>query len=398
MLDVRDFASPQAALDAVTGEGGAVYMPAGAYTLAAGLRPKSGTRLFGDGFASLICCADAGWLATAPNNFGLINLSGVNDVHLDGLRLRGTRVATIQYTPKLIYGQSASDIEVSGCHLEHSAFEGVWQGGDATLIRRWRIVNNAVTDVGLPAGSYVGLPAIQMNGEDALIQGNVLANVGSGIGVSGRRTLVSGNRISGISAVGIGTGDGGDSYGVSVVGNSIELASAEGAVRKAISLNGGSGLDGMLHVEGNQIRIVGEAAHWSQRAIQMASTQNARIVNNTIEIVGRGTGIEIYGSASGVSAFVDSNVMRIIAEVSACYAFSGIPNGAGKSLTVVSSNNRVMGSTGTLGTYAYDYNYNGGGTLNAKLINDWQERGNVRCGMQNWDHGEKDGQILNLAA
>jgi Pectate lyase superfamily protein len=411
MIDIRDFGAVgdginddtgaiQQALNSVPGEGGAVLVSPGTFRITSGLAPKSGTKMVGCGFGSLIQCDPVGWLLQTPNNFGLLNLSNVVHVDVVDVHLRGTVSASQTMTPKIVYGQFASDISVEGCFLENSAFEGLWQGGDATQNKRWCVADNNISNVGFPAGNYYSLPAIQMNGVDALVQGNILTSVGTGIGASGARTVVSGNRINGFLLVGISTGDGIESASITITGNSIEAdgLTAGNPHSIAIKIDDGSGGAHPHLVSENSIVLSASQANAGCRGIWATSARMAHVTGNVIELDGAGIGIELDGHQSTTNLFVENNLVYISGSLGGCTGIVGIPNGSANSLAVISSGNRIIGAQSSSNDFAYDFNYNGGGTLKALMIGDWADGGNVRCGANYYGSGQFTGIPINLSS
>ncbi len=369
----------QAALDKAS-SGGTVFFPVGDYLISASLNVKSDTTLRGEGYGSKIICPDAGWVLVAFINMGLINIDTKSNVEVTGLRLYGTKTQDIDNTPKLIFMRDTANIFIHHNSFENSAFEALWEAGTIADTKYINVSNNYFNNVGHPADAFVGLPAIQMNAVDVVIANNILINVGTGIGASGDRTLVEGNFINGITNVGIGTGDGGTSNNQSIIGNTIIFDSDATTGRVGILPAANAGNQSLINITGNMIRINGTIGHSKPTAIRSNTALHIHIASNTIEIDVFGDGIRFFGVAAGVTASVIGNTVRVLNEGSAAaiLAFLGESNGAGKTLTVFSANNRVYGLTVANSAFAYDYRNTSGGTINAYLNNDFTDEGQIR--------------------
>lgn len=256
MIYASEYPTPQEALDAITGEGGTVRFQAEDYLLTEALRPKSGTTMLGDGVASRIRCGDQGWpLLGNLDNFGLINVRGKTDMRIEKLGLWGTKLAGQFESPKLIFLMDTERVDISSCTLENTAWEGIWEGGNFS-VRKIMIRNNFVRDVGYP-NQYGGLPAIQLNTAGAIVKGNILEDVGSGIGSSGTAASIKNNRITGIQTIGIGTGDGGDVEASIISGNTISFEASPDRKRVGLSLQPSppGSPEHITHVTGNTISM-----------------------------------------------------------------------------------------------------------------------------------------------
>ncbi|MER8701705.1 glycosyl hydrolase family 28-related protein [Mesorhizobium sp. M1273] len=379
-----------AAIQAALNSGMAVFFPAGNYLISAALRPPSGVHLSGEGYDSKIFCARTGWLLDVTANFGLITVYKVHHVSIRNLRLVGTIDADQTHTPKLIYLEDAEDISITENWIENTAFEGIWQGGDVTKTKRLIVRNNRVKNVGHPAAAYVGLPAIQVNATEALIEGNFLTDVGTGIGASGDRITVAYNRINGITVCGIGTGDGGAQHGIVIVGNTIEFCARPSIPRVGILLGGGSGDSDAINVASNTVSISAAPGDANPIGIRGTSASMYALCGNVVEIAGFGNGLQLGGIADGVIAILTGNVVRVKSEQQISYGISAIAGGVECSLRLISAANRVLGTTRAVGSFAYDYRAAGGGKLDLSIDADWTEEGLVRVDKTYFANGEYD--------
>jgi hypothetical protein len=369
----------QAALDSLP-DGGLCYLPRGDYLVTRGVRPHSATTLCGAGYASRILCAPEGWALETRTNFGLINIDGQNNVRITAVRLYGTKTTAHEKTPKLVYFEDAQGVMVDHCWLEHTAFEGIWNGGSQDRNQGVLIEANLFEDVGFPAGKYVGLPAIQLNCIDCAVTGNRLINVGTGIGASGARIAVTGNVIRSFTVVGIGTGGASESGAMSITGNLIEFESDDHVVRVGILTAGGEGPARPVNVCGNSVRVKGGSASFA-RCYRHASGKFSSYVGNIAEIESSGIGFEFFGSKAGEDVVAQGNVVYLRDEAKASYGFVGTVNGTGDRLSVRSSGNNVLGFSAARGSFAFDYRTPAhGGTLDLVSNGDFAHEGLARVG------------------
>jgi len=368
----------QRALDAVRSEGGAVYVPAGRYRISDALRVHSRTSVHGDGPASEIVSDKDGWRLDTTQRYGMLTVFDGHSVEISKLTLRGTVTASHMMTPKLIYLERVERISIHDNYFEDTAFEGLWQGGKPDETRDVVVSRNFFRNIGRPAGQYVGLPAIQMNAYNAIISDNVLRDVGTGIGASGSNTTVVGNRIEGIEVAGIGTGDGGPQSGMLVANNSVLLHSSPTVHRYGIRIEPAGGPAHPVVVSGNSVIVEGEAEHVPSRGMFIINGVTASLVGNAVTVMGKGLGIELLGHEQPTSVLLSSNSVHILNERARVFGISGSPHGPGRTLTVVSVGNRVVGATIAAGSFAFDFNANSGGALYLKKNGDTASGGSVR--------------------
>jgi hypothetical protein len=382
----------QAALDSLV-DGGVCYLPRGDYLVSKGLRPRSGTTVCGDGYASRVMCHADGWTLEPTSNFGVLNIDGKRNVRITGLRLYGTKSAVHEKCPKLIYFEDAQEVTIDHCWLQHSAFEGIWSGGTQARNQGIVIEANFVDDVGFPAGKYVGLPAIQLNANDCVVIGNRLANVGTGIGASGARITLAGNVIRSFMVVGIGTGDAGESGSVSITGNVIQFEAGDQVTRIGILCGGGGGVAHVVNVCGNTISVKGDSS-WPARCYRHTTAGFANFVGNTAEIQGAGVAFEVFGSRTGETVVLHNNVVQASAARPDTHGFVGLPNGAANRLVIRSSDNRVFGLDVSLGNYAFNYYATKGGDLDATCAADIADGGHVQVGANRLSDGKRVGPFF----
>jgi hypothetical protein len=373
----------QAAINSLPASGGEVYVPSGDYLVTTAIRVKANTTLFGDGYGSLIKCPSTAWALTSTDIYGIITVKNDDNVKITGLRVYGTKTQNLTNTPKLIYYENAKNLTVTQNYLENSAFEGIWSGGSGLDSPRFSITNNRFDNIGWPAGTFVGLPAIQTNGYDGIIANNILNNVGTGIGASGAFTVVSNNFIRGIRLDGIGTGDNSEvavgSGITTIVGNVIEYDADPSLSSRffGIKLNGSSGLNRQINVVGNTIKIVGMAGAVQGAGIEISTAENVSVSNNTIEIDYQGRGISIDNSVATRTVLINNNAIKFNSEVVASFGVLA-RCATGSTLNINSSNNFVSGLTVAGGSYAYDYPQQG--TMNVTIQGDLMTGGLFRAG------------------
>lgn len=379
MIDVTDFPTPQEAFDAVTGEGDTVYFPAGVYEVTTGLLPKSGTRIVGDGYGSVIKCPDVGFPRTSNLDAGILNLHDPNGtvehIQIQNIRIFGTKTQDNDLTPKLIYMRDANDVELSSSWLENTSYEGFFQEGVGGFDHR--VTNNHVNDVGFPAGLFVGLPAIQMNGRRGVVSDNILTDVGIGIGATGGKTIVANNVIENPTNIGIQIGDNGPGEGIVIANNSITIfGSTDQAI---VGIFAGAGQEAFEQViTGNSILMEGQLGDQPPRGIYSGTSEYVAIKNNSLDIMGVGQGIRVEGASNGTLAYYSSNTVKMHDLVAPSAALVAATFGADRQLFLYSSDNVIYYDGSNLDTYAIDYNNQSGGTLTTFILGDIVENGFVR--------------------
>lgn len=348
----------------------------GTYNVSASLAIPGNAALIGNGAA--IKAPAAGWTLIPHTGFGIFNLYNVSNVTISGFHLMGTKVASLNSTPKLIYYDNSTNIEIASNWLDNSAFEGIWGDNLSTI---FSVHDNRITNVGFPAAQYVGLPAIQANFSDGVVSNNVLGSVGTGIGVSGSRTVVTGNRINGVTMQGIGTGDGGSVLGTIIEGNSVEFTSDGGGRRVGIHL--GISLE-PVSVIGNTVRVTATlGGNYAPACIDAVGAAFPYIGKNTCQIGGpaHATGIYLEAPHNGaMTAHVRENYVAYSGQDgSQVFAIQGVPGNSASVLTATIAGNVVLGASPANG-YAFDLNNISGGTVNAALIDNIKDGGYARIG------------------
>ena len=362
----------------MAGAGRAIYFPPGTYLVSTSIHVPSNTALYGAGQNSIITCPSGGWNMSTTSIFGILNLYHTSDIDIHDLHITGTKTADQGHTPKLIYLEAATNISIHDNTLDNSAWEGIWEGGDPTQTMYISVTNNRIDNVGYP-NSYVGLPAIQMGAIHAVISGNLLTNVGTGIGASGQQTIVSNNTIINPQVVGIGTGDGMRPLGMVIEGNRIELTPSSSNTVTGINLGDGSGgATDQIIVSDNHIRTTQAPGAYETRGIWATNAPEASISDNVVEFVGKGVGIQVDGTSAGSAYNVENNTIRVIGETSMSFGINGTPGGVSNSLTITTSGNRVYGMTRTNNSFAFDFNSMGGGSLNVTIAGDQADGGLYR--------------------
>jgi hypothetical protein len=377
--------------------GGTVVFPEGDYLVSMVVDVLSNVTLQGDGYGSRIKCPATAWTLGTTDRFGILNIRGPgspaslrSNIRITGLRIYGTRTEGQNTTPKLIYFESCENLTIDNCFLQNSAFEGVWSGGQPELSRKIIITNNHVYQVGYP-NSFTGLPAIQPNAQDVVCSDNVLEDVGTGFGPSGKNVIIANNIIKGFKIVGIGTGDGSATGNTTITGNVIEVTAEAAIAKKAIFIDSGvvDPTPQVTTVSGNAITIIGSASA-ELRAVSVTAANGKTVVSdNAITIFGRGIGIEVIGNISGATtdALVSANAIHVIDEDFAASFGISISANAGSTVNVISSNNSVKGMTTTYGSYAYFAATPGGTSVTALFQGDMTTGGQLKFGDENITDG-----------
>lgn len=372
----------------------------GTYQITDSINCFDKTKLYGHG--ARIMCVDAGWNMSGLDHYGIFNIRNVGEIEITGFDIYGTKSQDAGHSPKLIYFGNCHDVWIHHNTLQHQQFEGIWQADAADgSINLW-VTDNRVKNVGYPAAAYRGLPAIQYNGIDSICSRNQLSDVGMGIGISGRGSLICDNIVRGITELGISSGDGLQPVAQSVQGNFVELTSWATSARKAFAFGGGEPRDVGLSptsVKGNRVRILGTLGHQMPRGFSTETLEQGDFTENVVEIDTLGMGFEFLGTVPGTLISVNRNKVFVKNEgvAAACKGFSGTPNFAGQSLTIVSSMNEVFGITRAKSGFAYDYREVAGATLSAVLTDDYTTEGQIRIGGMNYNSGECDNRRFRVS-
>ena len=374
-----DFANIQAIIDYFNG-GINLYFPTGSYLVTDAIKLKSNMTVFGDGFSSEIKCISTGWLMNTEARYGILTVRGADNVVIQKLKIYGTKTQDISNTPKIIYFGDANNIKIESCFLENSAFEGIWSGDSGTPSSNVIITNNHVKNIGYPAGAFGALPAIQPNCSNVVISNNIIEDVGSAIGPSATNITITGNVIKEFIGTGISTGDGAEAGIITISSNVLETTAKASTVTICILADTGSATERNITIANNNIRFVGTNVITTGRGIRVNSKSIAHIVGNHIEVSGRGTGIEVYGSATGSIAIISNNTVRCTNELGFNSGIVGLPNGSGNTTKILSSNNYVWGFTRANSSYSIDYRTAGGGTMDCNVVGDIILEGNFRLG------------------
>lgn len=386
-----------------TAGGGRVHFVATAngYLVTGSVRPSSNTTISGDGYGSQIKCPTAGWTLVAVSNMGIINIDNKSNVRVTGLRVTGTNsVATGTTAPKLIYLEGTlaiplSNITIDHCYLDTSVDEGIWQGGTQAYTTGVTVTDNYFTNISYKGTTHGGLPALQLNVNEGVVANNRFYQVGNAIGVSGYKISVTGNFIQDISNSGIETGDSTEIGNITISGNAIDFfESSSGSPNFGIKINGALTTDHLVTVSVNSVRMIGTAGLGTGTCYSAETGPHVLFVGNVAEIQVRGTGFNVLGLTTGAYISFKTNVTRLVAESGASSAFVGRPNGAGKTLNLISENNRAYGFTRAQGSYAFDFNTTGGGTLVVSVAGDFSPEGNIRIGDAVYAAGELDSKFI----
>lgn len=384
-----DFTVIQAIIDYFNGNI-SLYLPKGDYLVSDAIKLKSGMTIFGDGYATRVKCPDTGWLMNTEARYGIITARGADNIIIRDLRIYGTKTQDISNTPKIIYFGDLDNLKIESCFLENSAFEGIWSGDSGTPSSKVLIHGNHVKNIGYPAGAFIALPAVQPNCKDVVISNNIIEDVGSAIGPSATNITIIGNTVREFIGTGISTGDGAEAGIISITGNTVETTSKSTSTTICILADTGSSTERNITIANNNIRLVGTNLITTGRGMRVNGKAIAHIVGNHVEVNGRGTGIEVYGSASGSLAIISNNTIRCTNELGFNSGIVGLPNGSGNTTKILSSNNYVWGFTRANSSYSIDYRTAGGGTLDCNIAGDIMLEGNFRIGSANYGFGEFD--------
>lgn len=387
-----DTSAINAACASVGANGAIVFFPDGVYLTSGAIVPKSNTTLMGSGAGSVLQCTGAGWALSTPSNFGIVNFYNVTNVRVTNLMIYGTTTADQGHTPKLVYLQSVVGCTIDHCWLKNSAWEGVWVGGTEANTYNLIIEANQVDSVGAPAGTFVGLGALTINATDFVVSANRFTNCGIAVSCAGTRGAVVGNEINGFTLIGIATGDSSEDGAIAIVGNSITFTADPSIARAGIFLESSSDAspEHFTVVSGNYVRLIGNASYSTAACYRQTSGQYGHFSGNVAEISVRGVGFQTQSapSRSNVTVFAD-NTVYLLSESGSSVGFNGFTS-TGQTLTLRSSGNKVFGTTRANSSYAFDYNQNGGGTIDVIMSGDMTTEGNVRCGTLNYSASETD--------
>lgn len=396
-----DRAAINAAIVAVNAAGGGtVVFPEGDYLVTMVVDVLSNVTLQGEGYGSRIKCPATGWTLGTTDRFGILNIRGPGspaalrkNIRITGLRIYGTRTEGQNTTPKLIFFETCENLTIDNCFLENSGWEGVWSGGSADQSRKIIITNNHVYQVGYP-NTFTALPAIQPNAQDVVCSSNVLEDVGTGFGPSGKNIIIANNVIKGFQLVGIGTGDGSASGNTTIIGNVIEVTADAAIAKKAIFIDSGP-IDAkpqVTTVTGNAITAVGSSTGQIRAISVIAANGKAIVADNAITLISRSIGIEVIGNVASATTdvLISGNAIHVIDEAFAASYGVTISANAGSTVNVISSNNSVKGMTTTFGSYAYFAATPGGASVTALFQGDMTTGGQLLFGPENISDGRFD--------
>lgn len=381
----------QAAMTAAgTVSGGNVHFPATAsgYLVTGSVRPASNTTISGDGYGSQILCPAVGWLAVATTNMGIINIDGKTNVTITNLRIHGTKTAPIDvpndngfprsaHTPKLIYiqgGFGTGDVDGLNIHsnwLDNSAWEGIWTGGYAVNILYARVVNNHFFDINGPS-------ALTGNWDKSLIANNQFKDCPLAIGITGSHTTITGNQIYGATSQGIGVGEIGNSGYAEVSGNTIQISPTTLATWHGIFVIGAS-TNGIINITGNVVQVTDSLGKAGGGGIVVSHGGVIDVNSNSVQ--GNGA---LYAYAAEIdidtSLSFRGNTATLTAESATGNQSRGfVATCSANTLTLQSSNNKVVGMTRANSNYAYDYR-SGGGSIVVTMAADVKSDGYMNIG------------------
>lgn len=299
-----DTAAIQAAIDAVSATGGAVYVPSGAYLVsglsitavsaAGGGLNTSRFRLFGDGHNSILKGSSASPVLTVGDSAG----SRVHDVELDGLQFHGA--ATAANGVKL---SNASRVAIKNCRVYAATGAGVLLTDDSYGphdINHCLIRDNGSHGIHVDDGTANNGNAL------SVVQSVVNINGGSGIRIdSGSAIMIAGNDIesnadSGIVLCAAGTRA---VSGAQIAGNYFEGHAAGTWKAAIVTLSGARG----VVISSNQIKV-------SDNSGQLYGIYAARSYAHTIHgnsIVGvsvTGTGVHFTDETHTAVSVADNYI------------------------------------------------------------------------------------------
>lgn len=395
--NVTAFAAAMA--DFAAGNIPSVYVPPGVFYVNDAVQCVANVVLYGAGYSSAIQVLTAGFATPVvqPARAAIVTAYNVDNVTVTSLRVVGTlALANDQtYAPTLMYYNTCRNFKVWGCWLENNNWQGIFAGGLDGANTGVDISFNTFSAVGAP-NTYTGLEAINLYATGGRCIGNYLVNCGIAIGTDGVKLTVEGNVIINPVTVGIGLGDGGNSYATTTVtGNVIETTDTASVHPHCIVVEGNVAgfetADGLVLIASNALRVNGRSGT-SSKAILHEGAGNVEITGNTIEIYVRGAAIELTGSTQGSRVGLFNNEVRLFTPSGTSGGIGG--NGAqgpGTSLTVYGSGNRVFGFTRARGEYAIDFNQSGGGAVVCFLRDSIAQEGYVRYPIISYENGEVDG-------
>jgi len=127
----------------------------------------------------------------------------------------------------------------------------------------------------------------------------------------------------------------------------------------------------------------------------MDGGRHANIGNNTVEVIGRGTGILVDGIPSGAKAVVRNNTVQGINQSGLSFGITAVVSTA-TTLTIHSMGNYVYGFTRAHNSYAYDFRTVGTGIMKATSSGDLMEDGYYRMKTLQYSGGELDNVPITL--
>lgn len=372
----------QAAIDSAP-SGALIYLPPGDYRVESPLRLRTGQTLMGAGYSTRLFCPAAGWTLSAEG-LGILIVSNAAHVRVTNLRIHGTKSADIDHTPKLIYLETPlgvlnpvklDGILLDSLWLEHTSYEGIWQGGIKTDCRGIGIHNIWGREIGRD-NEYGGLPAIQLNVDEATVSGIRLRDVGIGLSLNGAILSVTNAVITNPSNMGVQTGDSGATpHGPwSLTNITVELSEQEsGNARIGIQVDGGNGANRLVDVSGCAVRLLG-GANGNAACYLIQNPERVRLTGNTAEVQGRGIGFTFRATAAVTNVVdLDGNTVMVRDESGASYGFHANVNVG--SLKVRGSGNRVHGISDARSSYGFYFRETGAGAALVELVDCWQEGG-----------------------
>ena len=253
-----------------------VFLPPGVYVVS-NLKLPRRVRINGVPGASRIVYGGEGHLFAAD---------GIDMLHLSGIVIDGQNRALGDYATGLIEARHVGNVVIEACEINGSSKNGVSLEGGSGRIDRCNV----------SGAKDAAIYSVEARGMD--ISSNVIADCANG-GILVHRwkaaedgTIVSGNRISRISAANGGTGQNGNGINIFRAGN-VQVSNnvIADCAFTAIRSNSGSN----IQIIGNSCARSGETAIYSEFAFE-----GAVIANNVVQ--GAANGISIANFNEGGSA------------------------------------------------------------------------------------------------
>jgi len=330
------------------------------YVIDASIQIPSNIRIDGNG--ATVVAARQPWEIRAHDHMGMFNANARKNIHIEDFHFHGLMGQPHNSTPKFIYSKESQDLVIQDCTFQNHGAEGIWGDADGYTVR-----GCFLQMVGM--GEWPALPACQPFGANVLVEENTIVDCGSGIGPTGRNTVVRRNRVLGCKLAAIAVGDSVSlPAGPAVVEeNYIQVNSQQRAV--GILLPGAGDPPGQVTVRNNTIsagtgpNVVG---------ISITNGRYTVLTGNHIAARGQARGVEVHGR-DNTTVVVDSQQNLVEHDAAAAY---WVTPSTGRTIQLTSHDDRIVGKRSR--TIAMDLSEYRGGTVRATVNELKINRGYIR--------------------